>query len=64
MKRRDFLTRAGAGSLIAGSALSVSNLAKAKPTYKWKMVSFKQFRDNVTQWHNISELAYYNARNL
>jgi len=26
--------------------------------------SFKAFRKNVTQWHNISELAYYNARNL
>ena len=39
MKRRDFLTHAGAGSLIAGSALSVSKLAKAEPKYKWKMVT-------------------------
>ena len=39
MKRRDFLTHAGAGSLIAGSALSVSKLAKAAPKYKWKMVT-------------------------
>jgi len=39
MKRREFLTRAGAGSLIAGSALGVSNIAKAKPEYKWKMVT-------------------------
>jgi len=26
--------------------------------------SFKKFRDQVAQWHNISELAYFNARNL
>lgn len=39
MKRRDFLTRAGASGLIAGSALSVSKLAKAAPKYKWKMVT-------------------------
>ncbi len=39
MKRRDFLTKAGAGSLIAGSALALSNIAHAKPEYKWKMVT-------------------------
>jgi TRAP-type mannitol/chloroaromatic compound transport system substrate-binding protein len=39
MKRRDFLTHAGASGLIAGSALSVSQLAKAEPKYKWKMVT-------------------------
>lgn len=39
MKRRDFLAKAGAGSLIAGSALGVSTIANAKPAYKWKMVT-------------------------
>ena len=39
MKRRDFLTKAGAGGLIAGSALGLSNIANAKPKYKWKMVT-------------------------
>lgn len=39
MKRRDFLTKVGAGSLIAGSALGLSNIAHAKPEYKWKMVT-------------------------
>jgi len=39
MRRRDFLTRAGIGSLIAGSALSANNIVNAKPQYKWKMVT-------------------------
>ncbi len=39
MKRREFLSRASASSLIAGSALSVSNVVKAKAQYKWKMVT-------------------------
>ena len=39
MKRREFLRHASASSLIAGSALSVSNIAKANPKYKWKMVT-------------------------
>lgn len=39
MKRRDFLTHAGVGGLIASSALSVSHAAKAEPKYKWKMVT-------------------------
>jgi TRAP-type mannitol/chloroaromatic compound transport system substrate-binding protein len=39
MKRREFLTRASAGSLIAGSALSVSKIASANTKYKWKMVT-------------------------
>ncbi len=39
MRRREFLTKVGAGSLITGSALSVSRIANAKPQYKWKMVT-------------------------
>jgi len=39
MKRRDFLTKAGAGSLIAGSAFGISKIANAKTEYKWKMVT-------------------------
>ena len=39
MKRRDFLTKAGIGSLIAGSTLTASNIVNAKPQYEWKMVT-------------------------
>jgi TRAP-type mannitol/chloroaromatic compound transport system substrate-binding protein len=39
MRRREFLSKVGAGSLITGSALSVSSIANAKPQYKWKMVT-------------------------
>jgi len=39
MKRREFLAKAGAGSLIAASALGASSVATAKAKYKWKMVT-------------------------
>ena len=39
MRRRDFLTRAGVGSLLAGSSLSVSSITRAEPKFKWKMVT-------------------------
>ncbi|MGR9099625.1 MAG: TRAP transporter substrate-binding protein [Gammaproteobacteria bacterium] len=37
MKRRDFIRKAGLGSLAAGAALS--SIAEAKAEYRWKMVT-------------------------
>ncbi len=39
MKRREFLTKAGASGLLASGALGVSSTASAKTKYKWKMVT-------------------------
>lgn len=39
MQRRDFLKRAGAGSLALGSGLTAADVAEAKAGYKWKMVT-------------------------
>ena len=45
MKRREFLTKAGVGTVLAGSSLALSANAKAGPSdnknvkYKWKMVT-------------------------
>ncbi len=39
MKRREFLTRAGVGGLLAGSALGLSTTSQAKAEFKWKMVT-------------------------
>ena len=39
MKRRDFINKAGVGSLAAGIALSVPSVANAKAKYRWKMVT-------------------------
>ena len=39
MKRRDFINKAGVGSLVAGAALSVPAVANAKAKYRWKMVT-------------------------
>jgi TRAP-type mannitol/chloroaromatic compound transport system substrate-binding protein len=39
MKRREFLTQAGASTLLATGALGASQTASAKTRYKWKMVT-------------------------
>ncbi len=39
MKRRDFINKAGAGAVIAGSTLLTPSLVHAKTKYKWKMVT-------------------------
>ena len=39
MKRRDFLTKAGASGLIATGALGISRGASASTKHKWKMVT-------------------------
>ncbi|HIP52790.1 MAG TPA: twin-arginine translocation signal domain-containing protein [Chromatiales bacterium] len=39
MKRREFIKKAGAGSLALGTGLGLSGVAQAKPEFKWKMVT-------------------------
>lgn len=39
MKRRDFINKAGASAVIAGSTLLAPSLVHAKAKYKWKMVT-------------------------
>jgi TRAP-type mannitol/chloroaromatic compound transport system substrate-binding protein len=39
MQRRDFMKKAGAGSLALGAGLTGSGAAQAGPKYKWKMVT-------------------------
>ncbi len=58
MKRRDFLKSAGAGSLVAGSMLAGSNVARAKPQFKWKMVTTwpKNFPGLGTGANNLAAL--------
>lgn len=40
----------------------VAEIAKNDPLSKKVYESFKRFRDQVTQWHDVSERAYLNAR--
>ncbi len=40
----------------------VAEIAKKDPLSKKVYESFKRFRDQVTQWHDVSERAYLNAR--
>ncbi len=58
MKRRDFLKSAGAGSLVAGSMLAGTNVARAKPQFKWKMVTTwpKNFPGLGTGANNLAAL--------
>ncbi|HIF53710.1 MAG: TRAP transporter substrate-binding protein [Methylococcales bacterium] len=39
MKRRDFIQKAGVGSLAAGAGLAVPQMARAGVQFKWKMVT-------------------------
>ena len=39
MKRRDFIQKAGVGSLVAGGVLLTPNIANAAAEFKWKMVT-------------------------
>ncbi len=39
MKRREFIKKAGSGSIAAGAALSLPSTAEAKAKYRWKMVT-------------------------
>ncbi len=40
----------------------VAEIAKKDPLSKKVYESFRRFRDQVTQWHDVSERAYLNAR--
>ena len=48
MKRREFLTKAGASGLIATGALGMSSTTSAKIKYKWKMVT--TWPKNFPEW--------------
>lgn len=39
MKRREFITRAGSGTLVAGATIAAPGLARAATKHKWKMVT-------------------------
>lgn len=58
MKRRDFMKKAGAGSLLAGSMVSAPAIAATGRKYKWKMVTTwpKNFPGLGTGANNLAKL--------
>ncbi len=58
MQRRDFLKKAAAGSIVAGTALATSTVAQAKAEFKWKMVTTwpKNFPGLGTGANNLARL--------
>ena len=58
MQRRDFLKKAAAGSIAAGTALGASTAAYAKAEYQWKMVTTwpKNFPGLGTGANNLARL--------
>ncbi len=58
MQRRDFLKKAAAGSIAAGTALAASTPVHAKAEYKWKMVTTwpKNFPGLGTGANKLAEL--------
>ena len=58
MKRRDFMKKAGAGSLLAGSMVSAPAIAATGQKYKWKMVTTwpKNFPGLGTGANNLAKL--------
>ena len=58
MKRRDFVKGIGAGTLIAGSAITTAPAVHAKTTHKWKMVTTwpKNFPGLGTGANNLAKL--------
>ncbi len=58
MQRRDFLKKAAAGSIVAGTALAASTVAQAKAEFKWKMVTTwpKNFPGLGTGANNLARL--------
>jgi TRAP-type mannitol/chloroaromatic compound transport system substrate-binding protein len=58
MQRRDFLKKAGVGTLAVGTGLSGAKLAEAKPEFKWKMVTTwpKNFPGLGTGAENLARL--------
>jgi TRAP-type mannitol/chloroaromatic compound transport system substrate-binding protein len=58
MKRRDFIKKAGTGTLLAGSLVAAPAIATAGTTYKWKMVTTwpKNFPGLGTGANNLAKL--------
>jgi TRAP-type mannitol/chloroaromatic compound transport system substrate-binding protein len=58
MQRRDFIKKAGAGSLAISAGLAGTGIAEAKPEYKWKMVTTwpKNFPGLGTGANNLARL--------
>ena len=58
MKRRDFIKKAGAGSLLAGSMVTAPAIATGAENYKWKMVTTwpKNFPGLGTGANNLAKL--------
>lgn len=58
MKRRDFMKKAGAGSLLAGSMVTAPVIAATGQKYKWKMVTTwpKNFPGLGTGANNLARL--------
>jgi TRAP-type mannitol/chloroaromatic compound transport system substrate-binding protein len=58
MKRRDFMKKAGAGSLLAGSMVAAPAIATGAEKYKWKMVTTwpKNFPGLGTGANNLAKL--------
>ncbi len=58
MKRRDFMKKAGAGSLLAGSMVAASAIAGTGQKHKWKMVTTwpKNFPGLGTGANNLAKL--------
>ena len=58
MKRRDFMKKAGASSLLVGSMVAASAIAATGKKYKWKMVTTwpKNFPGLGTGANNLAKL--------
>jgi len=58
MKRRDFIKKAGASTLVAGTLVAAPEIATAKATFKWKMVTTwpKNFPGLGTGANNLAKL--------
>ena len=58
MKRREFIKKAGAGSLLAGSMVTAPAIATGAEKYKWKMVTTwpKNFPGLGTGANNLAKL--------
>lgn len=58
MKRRDFMKKTGAGSLLAGTMVATPAIAAAVQKYKWKMVTTwpKNFPGLGTGANNLAKL--------
>ncbi len=58
MKRREFIKKAGAGSLLAGSMVTATAIAAGAEKYKWKMVTTwpKNFPGLGTGANNLAKL--------